>query len=98
MEISFLTMNRDPNPNYLCETISSLQISDWRLSHIPVNFILGSDNTRHIPHDFKTCVMLWRQSERNLQASFTRNYIRALRYHPGVDVLICEDDIKFSRN
>ncbi len=98
MEISILTINRSPNPNYLGETLASLQISDWRHSRIPVNFIMGSENTGHVPHEFEASIVLWQEPRSKLHANFTRNYIRALCFHPGVDLVICEDDVRFSRN
>jgi hypothetical protein len=96
MIINVLTISR-PGQNYLGSTLASLCESDW--CQLPVNLILGSSDERHVSQyrdRFK--VVSWDKDSKRIHVNFCLNYIRALRHDHREDVVICEDDIEFSRD
>ncbi len=96
MIINILTVKR-VGQNYLDATVRSLVASDW--CELPVNLILGGNDERHV-RDYKDrfSVVKWDKEVGPVRVSFSRNYIRALRHQAGEDVVICEDDIDFSKH
>jgi hypothetical protein len=96
MIINIITVNRT-GENYLAKTIDSLCASDW--CGLPINLILGSADERHVAaYQDRFKVVKWDQESKRIHVNFCLNYIRALRHEPRNDVVICEDDIEFSRN
>jgi hypothetical protein len=86
--------------HYIHETLQSLFRSDWQDSQVPINLIMGSEDTSHVQeyasHPAIRIVPWNAKTQRDLRSNCTVNKIRALRWGNDDATLICEDDIAFS--
>jgi hypothetical protein len=98
MKINIITVNRAPN-NYIFNTVTSLQKSNWQQYKYPVTVCAGSADDAYLqelPDDID--ILRWREIVPKTKGlGFNLNYVRALR-HGFNGLILLEDDITFCQN
>ena len=93
MRICFFAKKREPD--YLQQTLNSLECSDWRHTKIPVTIFLGGDDEDGSEYNYE-CIP-WVGGDYGRPDNIIINHWRAIT-HYQTNVCVFEDDIQFGRN
>ena len=100
MQINITTIAR--RPQYLATTLKNLLGSDWKDQRCPVNIVLGSDDSSHVPKEYLAdptfTVVPWKMTSTGKpRQDCSLTHVSALRYGDGPTVIL-EDDVCFTQD
>ncbi len=100
MQINITTIAR--RPQYLATTLKNLLGSDWKDQRCPVNIVLGSDDSSHVPKEYLAdptfTVVPWKMTSTGKpRQDCSLTHVSALQYGDGPTVIL-EDDVCFNQD